>query len=219
MKVSLFLKKDKPSTEEVIKYLKDHFKDIRIYTGSNGDPFPKTAYSKNPGLVISYLSPWIIPKEILNKAKPGAVNFHPGPPEYPGIGCFNFAIYNNETSYGVTVHKMHEKVDRGEIIGVKRFSLKGSDSVYKLSLKSYKHMLSLFYKVMNYIVKHNDFPVSSECWKRKPYRRWELEELCKLEAKMTKKEIARRIKATTYPNMSGAYLEAAGYRFEYKPNQ
>ena len=219
MKVSIFAKKNKPFVKEVIEYLKSYSKDVYIYEGDNGDPFPKTAFSNDPGLVISYLSPWIIPQEILSKANPGAINFHPGPPEYPGIGCFNFAIYNREITYGVTAHKMDEKVDKGKIIGVKRFSFRKSDSVYKLSIKSYKHMLLLFYKVVKYINKYNNFPVCQEQWKRKPYRRLELEQLCKIEVGMEKEEIARRIKATTYPNMPGAYLEVDRYKFEYNPNR
>lgn len=219
MKASVFVKKNKPFVKEVIEYLKEHFKDICIYEGNNGDSLPKAAISTDPGLVISYLSPWIIPQEILSKANPGTINFHPGPPEYPGIGCFNFAIYNRETAYGVTAHKMKRRADRGEIVGVRRFPFRGSDSVYELSVKSYRHMLSLFYEVMDYIVKYNDFPVCQEQWKREPYKRRELEQLCKIETNMEKEEVARRIKATTYPNMQGAYLDIAGYKFEYNPNR
>ena len=70
--------------------------------------------------IISYLCPLLIPSNVLKKAKILALNFHPGPPEYPGIGCTNYAIYNEDSNYGATCHIMSEKIDDGEILEVKR---------------------------------------------------------------------------------------------------
>lgn len=219
MNIILFTKKDKTSVREVIRYLKNNFKSVSIYSGTPGDVFPTEAMNESCDLIISYLSPWIIPLDFLKKAKFRAINFHPGPPEYPGIGCFNFAIYNGEKTYGVIAHEMEAKVDTGRIIGIKRFPIKRSDSVYSLSMNSYKHMFSLFAETMDYILKNNKLPVCSEEWKRKPYLRKELEDLCKVGVNMTGKEITRRIKATAYPNMPGVYLDIGGYKFEYNPGQ
>jgi len=169
--------------------------------------------------VVSYLSPWIIPGSVLEKTRKWNLNFHPGPPEYPGIGCFNFAIYNGETVYGVTAHLMNEQVDTGKIVAVKRFPLIESDSVYTLSLKSYESMFSLFFEVIGCILEHNAIPESKERWSRKPYTRRELEELCRISSDMTEDEIKRRIKATYYPGMPGAYIEIFGNRFEYNPER
>ena len=56
-------------------------------------PFPKEAKKWQGDYIISYLSRWIVPSYLLNNAKIASFNFHPASPEYPGIGCNNFALY------------------------------------------------------------------------------------------------------------------------------
>lgn len=83
--------------------------------------------------MISYLCPWILPEHLLERAKVASVNFHPGPPEYPGIGCTNFAIYNQEVIFGMTCHHMATRVDTGKIVAVRRFPLFPTDTVLSLT--------------------------------------------------------------------------------------
>ena len=147
MKIILFTKDDKP-TERIVEYLKKRSDSITIYHGKRGDNFPKEAFEGTQDILVSYLSPWIIPQRVLDKTRLWNINFHPAPPEYPGIGCFNFAIYNNERTYGVVAHLMNNKVDSGKIIAIKRFPLLESDSVYSLSIKSYEHMMVLFFEII-----------------------------------------------------------------------
>lgn len=219
MRIALFAKKNKPDAAEVIKYLKKHFMDVSVFLGLRGDDFPRKAFDEHYDIVISYLSPWIIPAGVLHKTSKWNMNFHPGPPEYPGIGCFNFAIYNNETVYGVTAHLMNERVDTGKIIAVERFALLESDGVYSLSIKSYAYMLSLFFRIVDYVLEHRAIPESEEQWGRKPYTRKELEELCRITSDMAEDEVKRRIRATDYPGMPTAYIETFGTRFEYNPER
>ena len=49
--------------------------------------------------------------------------------------------------------------------------------------------------------------------------RRELEELCKVTIDMEEEEIKRRIRATTYPGMPGAYIEVSGYKFSCSPDR
>ncbi|UCD54843.1 MAG: hypothetical protein JSV93_04815 [Candidatus Omnitrophota bacterium] len=219
MRIALFTKANKPTTKEAVDYLRKRLGAVTVYKGEMGDPFPKKAFRAPCDILISYLSPWIIPKKILNRTKSWNINFHPGPPAYPGIGCFNFAIYNKEKIYGITAHLMNERVDTGKIIAVKRFPLLKSDSVYSLSIKSYKHMLLVFFEIMGGILAKMKIPESNETWKRKPYTRKELEDLCKINLSMSKSEIERRIKATFYPNMPRAYIDMFNYKFEYQPDR
>ncbi|MDN3513529.1 MAG: hypothetical protein NG747_03905 [Candidatus Brocadia sp.] len=219
MKVSLFTKVNKPTVRECIEYLHGHFDCVSVYQGKTGDPFPAVARHESSDIVLSYLSPWIIPKVILEKTTLWNINFHPAPPEYPGIGCFNFAMFNTENTYGVTAHHMAERVDTGKLIAVKRFPLLESDSVYSLSIKSYGYMLSLFFEIIDLIIMKKSLPETNETWKRKPYTRKELEILCKISPDMKEGEIKKRIRATTYPRMPGTYIELAGYKFEYTPER
>jgi hypothetical protein len=51
---------------------------------------------------------------------------------------------------------------------------------------------------MNDILQGQPLPVTNEQWKRKPYTRKQLDELCTITPEMKEEEIKRRIKATTY---------------------
>ena len=214
MKVLIFAK-EKPGFENAVNFIKLYTDDLTIFQGNLDEPFPKEAYEKNPDILISYISPWIIPEKMLNLVKKWSINFHPGPPEYPGIGCTNFAIYNKEKIFGVTAHLMETKVDSGKIIDVRRFPILKRDSVYSLTHRCYDYILLQFYEVIGYIFKTNNLPECKETWKRKPFTRKELNDLCKIDINMDTEEINRRIRATDYPDMPGAYIDLKGLKFRY----
>ena len=143
------------------------------------------------------------------------MNFHPGPPEYPGIGCFNFAIYDEVNCYGVTAHIMNAKVDTGQIIGVKRFKMSNNENVISLSKKTYKAQYELFIEVLSFIFKNKSLPSSNENWKRAPYKRIELESLSEITPNMGPKEINKRINATYFPGKPPPFINLGNHIFEY----
>ena len=95
--IALFIKKDKPYINKVIKILKTKG-SLDIYF-THDKQIPLKAINKKYDIIINYLGSWIIPKKNLNQTKFININFHPGPPEYPGTGCYNFALYNNEKNH------------------------------------------------------------------------------------------------------------------------
>jgi methionyl-tRNA formyltransferase len=195
----LFLgKKDNQFTERAADFIQRHFRHPTIFTGDRHDRLPAEILDWEGDLLISFIGSWIIPRELLKKASYAAINFHPGSPEYPGTGCTNFAIYNNEKVYGVTCHYMNAEVDSGNIIAVKRFPVSENDTVYGVTQECYKLIESMFYEIMDCILQGKPLPVSGEKWKRKPYTRKELNELCYISPEMPEEEIERRIRATTY---------------------
>jgi len=151
----------------------------------------------------------------LERAEKGAINWHPGPPEYPGIGCTNFAIYNNEKEFGITCHYMLAKVDTGKVVEVKRFKVLENDSVYSITQKCYSLILNSFYRIIEKISNEEPLPISDEDWKRKPFTRKELDSLSEIKPDMSKDEIERRIKATTY-DKPWAFVEIKGKKFYYR---
>ena len=218
MKIALLIKKDKPYQNRVKSYLQNRFHNVSVFSGALGDSYPAPLLENSFDIIFSWLSPWIVPKKTLDLTKYYNINFHPGPPEYPGIGCFNFALYNQEQKYGVTCHIMEPKVDKGDIIGVRKFQI-SNDSVLSLSLKSYDAMFALFKEVVDYIIQYNKTPETNETWQRSPYQRQDLEALCMLDLTMDKKEIEKRIRATTYPDMPGAYFIIHNKKFEYNSDR
>jgi methionyl-tRNA formyltransferase len=175
-----------------------HYPKANIIFSERQQPFPEELHNWKGDLIISYLSQWIIPSTVLKKASIAALNFHPGPPEYPGIGCTNFAIYDNVDEFGVTCHHMAARVDTGQIIAVKRFPVYETDTVYSITQQCYSHILNMFYDIFSLVMNGENVPVSEEIWKRKPYLRKELDDLCRLTPEMNIAEIERRIKATHY---------------------
>ena len=149
--------------------------------------------------VISFLSPWILPKDILELGIKGAINFHPGPPEYPGIGGYNFAIYENSKFYGTTCHHMLEKVDSGKIIMDFRFPLCGNETVESLKERSMISLTELFFMIIDMILKDIELPISSHQWSKLRTRK-EFQELCRCDLSMSEEELLKRVKACYFPD-------------------
>ncbi len=218
MNILFFGKKNNYLTRKCLEFLKNMNLQVDAYIGERGDAFPEECEKTSFDILISFSSPWIIPASLLKKAKVAALNFHPGPPEYPGIGCTNFAIYNEEKEFGVTCHHMYEKVDAGPVVMVRRFPIFEADSVETLTDRCYFNMYSLFMDVMSTYFKKRDIPVSNEKWARKPYTRKQLNELCHITLDMDEKEVTLRVKATSFPGYPGAYIEFQNTRFEVPLN-
>ncbi len=189
--------------------------DVLCCRGVLGDPFPSEAVAWAGDIMFSFLSPWIIPQQVLRNARLKAVNFHPGPPEYPGIGCYNFALYDGAVRYGVTAHEMEPRVDTGRIIGVSRFMVDPFETVESLKEKSMRHMLGLFYSVAEVLAVKGEVTMNGEAWARRPYTRRELNDLCRIDLSMDAREVSRRIRATMFPGAPGAWLEFHGNKFSY----
>ena len=212
----LFLgKKGDDCCNKALEFIKKSFNNVTSYIGKRDNPLPKDMEKWNGDYIISYLSPWIVPKNVLEKSNIAAINFHPATPNYPGTGCTNFALYEEAEEYGVTCHYMEPKVDTGKIIAVKRFPTTKNDNVSSLMKRTYNHQLILFYEIMGKIINNESIPVSTENWTRKAFTRSELNELSIIDPSMTKKEIKRRIKATSYKNYQ-PFIKIYNHIFELK---
>ena len=151
MKICILTKKEKYGVDEAINFCKNIAQNIDVYNDNNSNLLPPELIEKEYDILISYISNWIVPKTVLNRTNRWNINFHPGPPEYPGIGCFNFAIYNSAKQFGATAHIMDTKVDSGRIVGVNRFDMTKKETVDTLSKKTYKSLLVLFKDVLGLI--------------------------------------------------------------------
>lgn len=202
----LFLAKDKPFARDAADLIQTHIPDTQVFFGDREQPIPSIAYQRKFDYILSYISPWILPVNVLVNAKCAAINFHPGPPSYPGIGCTNFALYNGESDFGVTVHHMELSVDSGSIISVEQFPIFPFDSVSSLTQRCYLFIYISFIKIFPSLLGLQSLPKSSEKWKKRPSTRKDLNELCRLHETMTREEVERRIHSVTYPGMPGAVL-------------
>lgn len=200
--------------EQAAHYLSAHQPSSTIVFVARGESLPQVCFDWQGRYLISYLCPEVIPEQVLTNADVAAINFHPGPPEYPGIGCTNFAIYNEEHTFGVTTHHMNAQVDTGKIILVDRFVINEKDDVYSVTVRCYAHLQRHFFVIMDEIRDGNMLPESDEGWTRKPYTRRELNELSQITLDMPEKEIRRRVRAMDFPGAPGAYLNLNGVHVE-----
>lgn len=197
-KVLLLRKKDNEYAARAEEYVRKHFINYQIFEGGRKDKLSTEVLNWQGDLMISFISSWIYPEALLKNASFAAINFHPGSPDYPGTGCTNFAFYEGAKEYGITCHHMNASVDAGKIIAVKKFSIKEKDTVYSATQNCYQLIEETFYELMDCILQGRALPVSDEKWTKKPYTRKQLDELCHIRPDMTKEEIEKRIKATTY---------------------
>jgi methionyl-tRNA formyltransferase len=91
----------------------------------------------NPELIILCAYGQIIPKEILDIPKHGALNIHPSLlPKYRGASPIQATILNGDTETGVTLMLMDEEMDHGPIISNFQFTISN-----KITYKELEHKL------------------------------------------------------------------------------
>ena len=213
----LFLgKADDPDCARALEFCQQNFAKVSYCLGKWGDPLSDEIHRWEGDYLVSFLSRWVVPEDLLKQARKAAINFHPASPEYPGIGCTNFALYEDAAEYGVTCHHMAVKVDTGRIIAVRRFPVYPEDDVAALLKRTYENQIALFFEIAQLMAEGKELPVSQETWTRPPFTRNEFNELFKITPDMPKAEIARRVRAVSYRHWQ-PYVEIEGFKFEYKP--
>jgi methionyl-tRNA formyltransferase len=215
MKKVLLLTKRDSWSENAGHLAETIFGDRLIWLrGIVGEPFPRRADLQELDYCISFLSPWIVPKQVLEAAVV-SINFHPASRDYPGIGCYNFCLYEGAAEYGAICHHMVEKVDRGKVIEERRFRVFDSDTVETLKLRTMIVMLAMYHDIVLSIAAGETLPEAPHSWSRQPFTRAQLNELCNISPDMSKEEIARRIRATVYPGRGGPTVTLGGATFRY----
>jgi methionyl-tRNA formyltransferase len=177
--------------------------ELETYESSSmGEKVPKEAMQWEGDFIFCFRSYIILPGSLISKARRKAVNFHPGPPEYPGSGCVNFALYDGAATYGVTAHEMSSDVDAGPILEVRRFPVSEKESIQSLLSKSHAEMYCLFRELTYELVigsheggKTNKIRETKQSWQGKARRLSELEKLRLVDAGISKPELMRRIRA------------------------
>ena len=203
-------------SKQLIKYMK--LKKISFdYIDSSNKK--KIKILKKYDYLISFLNAVYIDKSVRKKIKINSFNFHPGPPEYPGFGCYNFALLDRANSYGSTIHIINDKFDSGKIVNVKKFKFSYKKfNLEKLIGKTHKNIFKQAKKFINDI-QNNKLKIESNLkWKKKAYTKKEFENARKINLKDSKRNILKKIKAFSYKNYESVYLNFKGLKFELKKN-
>jgi len=163
--------------------------------------------------LFNYLSPVIVPERILQSIKRAAVNFHPAPPEWPGIGSASYALFEGDETFGVTAHLMTSKVDSGPIVRSMRFPIVPDDDCESLFQRALNFSLLLFYDVLATVAQIGTATANDEQWKRDAIRRAEFEKWMRISPSDSAEEVRRKVRALHHSTLPGPYVEVAGMRF------
>lgn len=205
-KVKTFLKKN----SKKFHYIESNFLGEKINT--------KTIYNLSFDYIFCFRSFYILEKNLIQKCRFAPVNFHPGPPEYRGVGAVNYAFYDNSKIYGCTAHIMNEKIDSGKILDVKRFSIKKTDDIESCLIKTYNLMVKQALYVINLLMSKDENLMKLikknklEKWSKKIRKKKHLDKFYKINKNLPKKQLLRKIRATNTFNYK-PYILLHGKKF------
>jgi methionyl-tRNA formyltransferase len=203
--------------------LKKNFKDLDMFynDGKNHKQLKKKISLCNWDYIICFRSSYLFNKTEVNKCK-NIINFHPGPPEYRGIGCVNFAVFNEAKKYGSTVHIIDsKKIDNGKILHVIRWNINKKITVDKILEDTYRYQLSQLKIIIKFIKKNklkilfNKF--KNYKWSKKLYTRKGLDQLYRINPKINVTNFYRVLRATITKKYK-PYIFLNKHKFVYEQN-
>lgn len=179
------------------------FSSIQPVFWSHGMPKPDlNAWHGN--WIICFKADLVLAHSVLERAKKGAINFHPSPPKYRGLGGYWWAINNGDKAFGVTVHHMDEHIDHGNIIKTDSFPIWSQDTDESLRHKAAIHSLMLLNEMLDAIVSETPLVSNGEQWEDHLYTAKELEQAQRTKSEQSKHQCKNEVAATrqTHPNPS-----------------
>ena len=137
----------------------DHYKKnfgLRVFkvTNVNTISHHKKVKNLNPTLSIVAGFSKIFEENLINLPRLGTLNLHGGPvPKYRGGSPLNWQIIKGEKKIGISIIRMNELIDGGEIIKIKYFKLENNDDISKVHHKANKLFSSMVLKLLPVIFK------------------------------------------------------------------
>jgi methionyl-tRNA formyltransferase len=145
--------------------------------------------------LIAFVTSVIVPKSILDQLGYGAVNFHPGPPDYPGWAPAHFALYDQADEFGATVHLMVEKVDAGPIIDLAMFPVPPETTVFGLEGMAYARLAFLFWRMARELACQVALPPALGVeWGAHKFSRHQYLAMCNIPPDISRSEFERRMR-------------------------
>ena len=166
--------------------------------------------------VFNYLAPKKFPKWLIDFPKFGCINFHPGSYKYPGVGSASYAIFNQDSEFGLTAHWMNNSFDSGDIVHEIFFEIKeewGCFELFNAALSQSKLLLS---ETIQILIKEPK-PSKVRDWDgpaktRKDFLDWMIYKVGNDD-----RDLDLLVKSVKHPEFSGPFIQFAGHQFAYKP--
>ncbi len=204
-------------SNKIKKYLQSKSKKMTYFKSikKNQTLNPGKIKNKKFDFIFCYRSFFILNKKLIDQSKYGAINFHPGTPNFRGIGSVNFAVYKKSKYYGSTAHYINEKIDNGKIIDVSRFQLRKEDSVDEILNKTHYIMFKQAIKIFKNVLKEKNYYLKKKVkyrWSKKLYTSNDLEKLYEIKSLKDKLKLSKIIKAT-YTKKFKPYLKIKNQKY------
>jgi len=144
--VAVISRPDKPTgrglkvqSSKVSALAKEH--NLPVYKPENvrGPGFIKEVLELEPDLIIVVAYGKILPKEFLDIPKYGCINVHASLlPKYRGASPVQAALLNGDKETGITIMKINERLDAGDIIAQEKIMIEDEDNATTLTDKLFK---------------------------------------------------------------------------------
>jgi len=157
-------------------YLQSTFSKVDSIFWDHGGPEPGLVSTWSGDHVFCFKADLVLRPELLSRVRQLAINFHPCPPRYRGVGGYYYAIADHLSEFGVTCHHIVQKLDAGQIIKVQRFPIAPGEIPERLIDRAAAYLLLLFYEIVHLIQSRATLPVADERWGTQLYTRKMLRE-------------------------------------------
>ena len=221
MSILFFGRYKEKYSKKIFLLLKKNFKNIDVVWSKTYNEKISKKLKLNYDYIFTFRSYLILKSKTIKKAKIAAINFHPGPPKYRGVGCANYAIYEKSKYYGVTAHLIAPKIDSGKIIDVIKFKISQNISLKKLLPKTHFEQYKLAKKIIIGIIQDKNYLNNKikmnlrTKWSKKIGKKKFLDRFYKLNRiNLTKEEFDRYLRSTLYKDIK-PYINIKGKKFTY----
>lgn len=190
--------------------------DLRIIAvGSRADLLAIDATTLAASRLIAFTTSVIVPSQVLAALGHGAYNFHPGPPEYPGLSPAQFAVYDGVRSFGATVHRMSAEVDAGPIVATSRFDVPFGATLTDLETGAFQQLARLFWDLSALLaIDGSLLPELTVEWGPRRSTRLSTAAMCAIPTDIDPGELRRRVAAfAKSPYGLSPTVTLHGYRF------
>jgi len=169
--------------------------------------------------LIGFCTPVIVPKEILDALDGPAYNFHPGPPNFPGLYPACFAIKSRADQFGVTAHERWENVDEGPIVGVDRKDIPVDIDRLHLETLSHAMIVGLFERLVPALVGNDSLAHVDEHWSGRVTRQADFDAICEVPPGISLEDLELRYRAVGQGPEHSLNVKIHGVRFNLDTGQ
>lgn len=132
------------------EHLKIPFYEVNSIKGFRITDYEKIIVAQQPDIILVMGWYYMVPKKIRNLAKYGAWGIHASLlPDYAGGAPLVWAIIEGRNQTGVTLFKLDDGIDDGDIIEQMAFDIDINDTIKTLYDKATKASLEILHKVFN----------------------------------------------------------------------